>query len=175
MREALADGLTGLYNRRWLNNKLHPLVLRAHRDRQPFSLFMVDVDHFKRYNDHNGHGAGDQALRAVAAAIQGNVRPLDLAARYGGEEFCVVLPYTAARGAKLVGDRLRELIERLKIESDCGELLPGVTVSIGIACLVEGESAEQLLARADAALYEAKDAGRNRVVCSRVGLLGSEL
>jgi diguanylate cyclase (GGDEF)-like protein len=171
-REALADGLTGLYNRRWLNTKLHPLILRAHRDRQPFSLFMIDVDHFKKYNDSNGHAAGDQALRAVAQVIQSNVRPLDLSVRYGGEEFCVVLPYTAMKGAQLVAERVRQKVEEMTINADGGAELPPVTASIGVASLLESESGDQLLARADTALYEAKENGRNRVACSSASLLG---
>ena len=162
-RDAMADGLTGLYNRRWLDKKLRSLVARAHRDHHPLSIMMLDVDHFKRFNDEHGHRAGDCVLRAVAQTFADNVRPLDLSARYGGEEFCILLPYTNVAGAKIAAERVRTTVSNTEVNDDDGTALPVVTVSIGIAGLQPGEDETELVSRADAALYAAKQNGRNRV------------
>ncbi|WP_434581288.1 GGDEF domain-containing protein [Pseudomonas sp. Z5-35] len=159
---ASVDPLTGLANRRTLDQTLHLEWLRAQRSGQPLSVLMIDADHFKALNDRLGHQRGDQALRALAQLIGEHVRrPADLAARYGGEEFSVVLPETTTAGAFSMAQNIREAVEQL----------PGdvpMTVSIGIATWAQGpySELEQLLLAADKALYQAKASGRNRVVCA---------
>lgn len=162
-RMANHDALTGLPNRRSLDTYLGKELSRAQRETLPLSLVMIDVDHFKRYNDAYGHQKGDDCLRQVGAVLtQTLLRPCDVAARYGGEEFVLILPSTAAAGAQDVARRLQRKLAHLHLPhaaSEWGE----VTVSMGIAGAGCGEelSAEQLLSRADAALYQAKEAGRN--------------
>ncbi len=163
-REATMDGLTGLYNRRWLEERLPRLVARFQRSLEPLSVVMIDIDHFKQVNDRFGHVAGDQVLRAVAQAIQRDVRPTDLAARYGGEEMVVLLPDTGLEGARCAAERLRAKVSSLHIEASEGVPLPTVTISLGISTLEAGDSAQSIVDRADAALYRAKREGRNRVV-----------
>jgi len=159
---ASIDSLTGLANRRTLDQMLQQEWLRAQRSGQPLSVLMIDADHFKAFNDRHGHQRGDEALRALAQLIGEHVRrPADLAARYGGEEFSVVLPETTTAGAFTMAQNIREAVEQL----------PGdvpMTVSIGIATWIQGPygELEQLLHAADKALYQAKASGRNRVVCA---------
>ena len=127
---------------------------------------MVDADHFKAFNDRHGHQAGDEALRALAEVISANVhRATDLVARYGGEEFSVVLAETDSEGAKQIAEQIREAVQKLPLV-DVGE--PPMSVSIGIATWTAASdiNLEQLLFNADKALYQAKDGGRNRVVCA---------
>lgn len=158
------DGLTGLANRRTLDQRLRLEWDRAQRSTEPLTLLMIDVDQFKAFNDHHGHQAGDDALRAVAQVIGSNIRrPADLAARYGGEEFAVVLPHTHAAGAQVIAEHIRCGVERLpKVAGAEGP----VTVSIGLSTWDKRSrtSLEQLLLSADQALYEAKGTGRNRIV-----------
>jgi len=161
------DGLTGLYNRRAYDQRVAEVMARCRRSRQPVSVVMFDVDFFKKYNDALGHPQGDECLRQVARALEASVRrPGDLVARYGGEEFVIVLPETDASGAALVASAARAAVRALEIphpESpfDC------VTVSGGLACCDWTDrapaTAKDLLAEADAALYAAKQAGRNTV------------
>jgi len=162
---AVTDGLTGLANRRHFNQTLDREWRRARREIDLVSLLMIDIDHFKGYNDRLGHLAGDECLRRVAQAIGSCVRrPLDLAARYGGEEFAVVLPGTDAAGAMAVAQRVREAVAAAAMpHPDSGKF---VTVSIGIATLrpIADDSETLLIAASDEALYRAKDAGRDRVV-----------
>lgn len=129
---------------------------------------MLDIDHFKRYNDSAGHIAGDQALLAVANIIREQIRDDDQAARFGGEEFLIVLPDTGLKDAQPIAERLRQSVEQASIEDNTGNPLPPVTLSIGLAEWAPFETTEQLIARADAALYQAKHTGRNRVVLSVV-------
>lgn len=168
-REAITDGLTGINNRAWLNRKLPSLASRAERDQHPLSLFMLDVDHFKRFNDRYGHAAGDTVLKFVAHVLSSNVRPLDLTARYGGEEFCVILPYTNSCGARLAAERLLKVLAETPMPEEGGETLPNITVSIGVACIQDGEHWESLIKRADDALYRAKKNGRNRIEMAESG------
>lgn len=161
-----SDGLTGLSNRRHFDEFLLTEWLRGRRNRSELSLLLIDVDHFKAYNDHYGHVMGDDALRAVAKALASvRRRATDLAARYGGEEFAMVLPETGLNGARLLAEKLRLAIEALAIPH--GVLAEGsvVTVSIGVASLVPSEAQEPvaLIEWADRALYQAKNQGRNRV------------
>ncbi len=162
---AITDQLTGLYNRRFLFSQLEPLVQRAQCGGDVVSIMVLDIDHFKRCNDTYGHDVGDGVLREFAARIGSHVRPSDFACRMGGEEFVVIMPRTPGDIACLAADRLRRQV-------CCSPFhVPGlshpleVTVSIGVACAEHAEeTAESLIKRADEGLYEAKRAGRNRVV-----------
>lgn len=162
---ATHDQLTGLANRRRFDDVLASETRRAQREGQPLALLLIDIDYFKRFNDRYGHIAGDECLKAVSAQLQACVRrPPDLVARYGGEELAIVLPNTELAGAQVVAESVLMRLGELNVvhaDSPLGR----VSVSIGVACLCgEGESALTLVAAADRALYEAKAAGRNRVV-----------
>ena len=153
---SVTDELTGLANRRYLLAKLGEEVRRSERSGSAFAMLMIDLDHFKEVNDRHGHQAGDEVLKQCADALKQSVRATDTVARYGGEEFCVVLPYTTSRAAaRCVAERLRKSIDALP------EPVP--STSVGIACWELGSSGADVLHRADAALYKAKAAGRNRV------------
>ena len=161
---AATDALTGLANRRKLDHRLRLEWDRAQRSAEPLTLLMIDVDHFKAFNDRHGHHGGDEALRNVAQVIGSNIRrPADLAARYGGEEFAVVLPATDDRGAWLIAEHIRSGVEHLPRVA--GDERP-ITVSIGLSTWEKrsGMSLEDLMLSADQALYEAKHTGRNRIV-----------
>jgi diguanylate cyclase (GGDEF)-like protein len=167
-RLATIDALTGVANRRSFDDRLDEEFRAAIRDHGSLSLLMLDVDDFKKYNDAYGHIAGDDALRAVAQAARAVVnRPRDLVARYGGEEFAVILSGTDLEGALTVGERIRAELERRRIPHKGNRAAPYVTVSIGAATSDAAHrdlDQRELIARADAALYAAKDGGRNRVV-----------
>ncbi len=152
---AMTDPLTGLPNRRSMFESLDRLVAIAARNAEPFSVAMIDLDHFKDYNDRCGHQAGDQILRDLGAAFTAGIRHQDLVARYGGEEFCVLMPGTTVRGAATLLDHLR----RQQSEGSVAV----VSFSAGIAQWDGHETPDELLARADAALYRAKEHGRDRV------------
>jgi len=162
-RRASVDALTGLHNRGWLDDLLPRQVQRSMREQQPLSLAMLDVDHFKHFNDTYGHQAGDFVLFAVGRVLQASVRPTDLIARYGGEEFTVIMPNTGLDGARVAAERIRTTLESTALVMPDDVALPTVTISVGVAMTVDGDAAPDLLARADGALYEAKHAGRNRV------------
>jgi diguanylate cyclase (GGDEF)-like protein len=162
-RDAMVDGLTSVFNRRWLDERLPRFIRRFQIDASPISVLMVDVDFFKRFNDTYGHAAGDQVLIAVARTMAQCIRPTDYVVRYGGEEFVVVLPSTDQQGALITAERLRAAMSRATVEVEDRLSLPAVTVSIGAATLRSPEEAPALLARADQALYRAKQGGRNRV------------
>ncbi len=156
------DPLTGLQNRRSLMANLAGMVERARQGGGLLSLVMIDVDHFKKYNDTHGHPAGDAALQAVAVTLNSHLRGHDIAARYGGEEFVVLLPDTTVAAARKTAERLREAVAATAIRQE-GQPLPGVTASFGLAHLEAPQDGDALLATADAALYRAKLAGRNCV------------
>jgi diguanylate cyclase (GGDEF)-like protein len=158
-REAITDALTGLYNRRWLDQRLPRLIARHLRAQRALSLLAIDIDHFKRFNDDFGHATGDRVLALVASTVLEQLRPTDLAVRYGGEEFFVVLPETALEGALVAAERLRARIEAAR----CHGIERAITVSIGVSQLVPPEDAPAIQARADQKLYLAKSRGRNRV------------
>lgn len=162
-QNAKIDVLTGLHNRRWLAEMLPRIVERATRSHRPFSLMMIDADHFKQFNDRHGHLAGDNALRHIAQIIQRQIRPSDFAARYGGEEFTVLLPETTTTQAQIVAQRLCQAMGAATIKNIDGATLPAISVSIGISQLIPGQGAEALIAAADQVLYRAKQEGRNRV------------
>ncbi|MBV7553681.1 sensor domain-containing diguanylate cyclase [Pseudomonas sp. PDM28] len=163
---AATDALTGVANRRSLDQTLRHEWFRAQRSGKPLSLLMIDADHFKAFNDRHGHQAGDEALRALAEVISANVhRPTDLVARYGGEEFSVILAETGSDGARQIAEHIREAVQKLPLV-EAGE--QPMSVSIGIATWTAASeiTLEQLLFSADKALYQAKERGRNRVVCA---------
>jgi len=163
---SLRDALTGVANRRRFDEALLAEWRRSARERQPLSLVMADIDHFKEFNDSYGHLAGDGCLKAVATALQDGVhRPHDLLARFGGEEFAVLLPNTDAAGAQLLAEELRRRVEVLNIAHERSSVATVVSLSLGIKTLVPDEksSITELLQGADAALYSAKQRGRNQV------------
>jgi two-component system chemotaxis family response regulator WspR len=167
-RLSTVDGLTGLANRRRFDELLEHECRRARREGAPLALIMTDVDFFKKYNDGYGHQGGDECLRRVAAVLaQGARRPADLAARYGGEEFALVLPQTTLEGAVIVAETLRSGVSALNILHSGSSVASHVTLSLGVA-VAEPDSPHlepaALIEQADAALYEAKRAGRNRFV-----------
>jgi diguanylate cyclase (GGDEF)-like protein len=163
-RTAVSDELTGLHNRRWLREMFPRQLERSSRQGEPVCLVMADIDHFKKLNDTFGHLAGDEVLRRVARTFLEQLRPSDLCARYGGEEIAVLLPDTGLAAAITVADRLRAAIAHASIRLADGQALPPVTISMGVAEFRPGEDLVQLLSNADAALYRAKELGRNRVV-----------
>ena len=159
------DPLTGLHNRRWMNEMFLRQIDRSARSGEALSLAVIDIDHFKSVNDRHGHLAGDQVLAQIARMMQNHFRPSDLLARYGGEEFCVLLPAADVGAASAALDRLRASIERTPIPLSEGEPLP-VTVSSGVAQWREGWSLDDIVRSADQALYRAKNEGRNRVIAA---------
>jgi diguanylate cyclase (GGDEF)-like protein len=160
-RMANVDGLTGVRNRRWLDVAFARQLAQATREAHPTSLLMIDLDHFKQLNDRHGHLIGDDVLCLTARRLAAHVRPQDLLARYGGEEFVVMLPETATADAIAVAERLRLAVAATDPAPQ--QPLPAATVSIGVASVQGSSSIQALVAAADAALYRAKRAGRNRV------------
>lgn len=163
--QSIRDSLTGLYNRRYMEDSLEREVTRARRHGHPLAVVMLDLDHFKEYNDDAGHGAGDAALAAVGRFLRESTRADDFACRYGGEEFLLLWPTMTLDGAVRRADDLRQGIRELAVRE--GErTLPGVTVSIGVTVLGSGadEDADSAVRRADNALYRAKNGGRDRVM-----------
>jgi diguanylate cyclase (GGDEF)-like protein len=169
LRFAFTDFLTGLKTRGYFEQQLDLELARAERRGTPVAILMIDIDHFKRLNDTHGHQAGDVVLRDVAAILTRDLREIDTAARYGGEEFILLLPETDLPGAKLVAQRLRAAVEQANFftgaRTAAGEETEHVTISIGVALFPEeARFKRDLLEASDAALYEAKAQGRNRVV-----------
>jgi diguanylate cyclase (GGDEF)-like protein len=168
---SITDTLTGVYNRRYFDRKCTQETEAARRYLSPVSFLMIDFDHFKMFNDLNGHTAGDWALRKVASTLINATRRVDIVARYGGEEFCLILPNTSKDDAREVAGKLRRAVESERISG--GTQFPGefLTISIGVGCFPEdGETDSAVLEAADKALYHAKRAGRNRVVAYSGGM-----
>jgi diguanylate cyclase (GGDEF)-like protein len=165
-KAAYLDSLTGVHNRRWLNKAFPREVERCQTNNEPLSFAFIDIDFFKNFNDQHGHLAGDIVLRAIAQALTRVLRPTDLLARYGGEEFAIVFPRADASVALVVAERLRKAVSKLALRSYDGTPLPPVSLSAGLATMLADDTVESLLARADKALYSAKDSGRDKVVAA---------
>lgn len=165
--EAITDGLTGLFLKRYFQIQLDTELKRAKRHRRNVAILMLDIDHFKKVNDTYGHPVGDVVLKGVAGVIKTTVREIDLVSRYGGEEVAIILPDTTGDQAQAIAERIRERVAGRRFDCDGAAL--GVTVSIGVFSVAGGGavSPEDAIKNADAALYRAKEAGRNRVVVSR--------
>lgn len=162
---AVTDGLTGLHNRRYLDSHLQTLFDRAVARRRPLSLMITDLDRFKAINDTYGHDGGDDVLREFAHRLRKNVRGIDLACRFGGEEFVVVMPDTEGAVAEKVAERIRAEIARSPFSVGREGKTAEVTISVGVSSVLKGsDTVDGLIKRADIALYEAKNSGRNRVV-----------
>jgi len=162
-RQAMTDGLTGLYNFRFFQDHLNKELARAKRKGEKLSIVMVDIDYFKEFNDRYGHDMGDQILKTLGLTLPKLLRSADLAARYGGEEFVILLPDTDTEGARQVGEKLRRTLSEIKIRGDRGIQL-SITVSIGIATFPDhGSSPSEVIKAADIALYNSKSKGRNCV------------
>ena len=171
-RLAFIDGLTGLHNRRYFDERFASELERARRNRSSLALALIDVDHFKRYNDRYGHQSGDDCLRAVAVALRTMLkRPGDVVCRYGGEEFACLLPETDAAGAHAVAEQLERAVRTLGIAHDGSDVAQVVTISQGIVVGVPGERDEKvvMLTRADTELYRAKKDGRDRYCLAELG------
>ena len=158
---ARTDALTGLYNRRAFDDELHRRTAEWQRRKIVFALMMIDVDHFKKFNDQHGHPAGDEVLRRVAGVLQHTMREMDLVTRYGGEEFAIILPVTNLQESLRAAERARQAIAESSFSFEGAELK--VTVSIGVAQIFDTEDEATLVKRSDSALYAAKSAGRNRI------------
>lgn len=165
-QQAMTDGLTGVYNRRWLDDMIPRLLQRSEHDGLPFCVLMIDVDHFKKFNDNYGHSVGDKTLCVIADTLVKKVRPIDLVARYGGEEFCVLLPETDLENGAIAGERIRKAIHEIEICDSNNTLIPRISISAGLAGRRAGENSDELLKRADQALYRAKEQGRDRLETS---------
>ncbi len=169
LQYATIDALTNLNNRRQFEIRLNQEIATTKRQNNPLCAMMIDIDFFKKVNDTYGHASGDAVLRGVASIIKSALRESDIPARYGGEEFAVLLPYTHIDEAKVVGERLRKSVEETPINIDVEGIETKsicVTISMGLAEFNSSESGEELFERADKALYEAKESGRNRVCLS---------
>lgn len=166
-REAMTDGLTGLANRKSFDEHVEALSTECDTAGQIFTLLILDIDHFKSFNDNYGHQVGDQVLRLVARTLTDGIKGKDFASRYGGEEFCILLPETNLDHGIAVAESLRKaLASKEVINRSNGEPLGRITMSIGVAQYYEHESVEKLIERADAALYTAKHNGRNQVAAA---------
>ncbi|MDD3288517.1 MAG: GGDEF domain-containing protein [Alphaproteobacteria bacterium] len=164
-KDSLVDPLTEIGNRKYFNNELARATLEASENKTDLALLMIDIDHFKKFNDNYGHLIGDQVLRLVAHTLVENLKGRDIIARYGGEEFVIMLPQTRVGDAEKVANQLRNVLATKQIQRKrTGETLGIVTISIGVTGYYPHEDPEGFIARADTALYEAKETGRNKVV-----------
>ena len=163
--EAMTDGLTAVANRKFFDFRLREDAMSAMEVGENLCLVMIDIDHFKRFNDTYGHPMGDQVLRLVARVIADNVKGRDTPARYGGEEFAVILPNTSLADAATVAEQLRRAVSKRRVtRRDTMQDLGSVTMSLGVSQFRPGEQLQHFIDRADAALYQAKRAGRDRVL-----------
>ncbi|MBA3455073.1 MAG: sensor domain-containing diguanylate cyclase, partial [Deltaproteobacteria bacterium] len=163
---AMIDGLTGLFMRRYFDARIEEEVERSKRYGTPFSVLMMDVDDFKKLNDEHGHLIGDRVLRQIANTVKAQLRGVDTAARYGGEEIAVILPRSDMVASYNVGERIRAAIAELRVTTDSEPpMVLSVTASFGVAAYPESKAkdGEDLIRRADRALYRAKKTGKNRV------------
>jgi len=164
-RESMLDPLTKIYNRKSFDEGLSRSMSEADEDGTPMALLLLDIDHFKSFNDSYGHQTGDQVLRLVAMTLKSNIKGKDIVARYGGEEFAAILPTTDLEGAIILADNIRKAIQAKELlKRSTNEKLGRITASVGVALYRQGESPSSLIERADRCLYAAKHAGRNRVI-----------
>jgi diguanylate cyclase len=164
-KESLTDPLTGIANRKALDEAIRQALAQSAQQPEPMALLLCDIDHFKAFNDNWGHQTGDQVLRLVASCLSESVKGRDTAARYGGEEFAVLLRGTGLEDATLVAEQIRETVENKKlVKKSTGDVLGSITISIGVAEFGADEAADSVIRRADACLYGAKQHGRNLVV-----------
>lgn len=164
-RESMLDPLTKIANRKSFDEGIEAAIAEASAGHNPLCLMLVDIDHFKTFNDTYGHQTGDQVLRLVAMTLKSNIKGKDLAARYGGEEFVAILPSTDLEGALIVAENVRKAIQAKELlKRSTNEKLGRVTASFGVAAFRQADTAASLIERADRCLYAAKHAGRNRVV-----------
>jgi diguanylate cyclase len=163
--ESLTDSLTGISNRKHFEEMLVKAIDHAARHTKPLALIIIDIDHFKRFNDTFGHLTGDQVLRLVGVTMRERVKSQATLARFGGEEFGVILPDTTLEAARAIAEQIREnVMSRELVKRSTGESLGKVTISLGIAAFRKGDTAVSLLERADQCMFVAKRAGRNRTV-----------
>ena len=170
-RLAITDGLTGLHNRRYFEERLDEEIHRSRRYDRPMSIIMIDIDFFKQFNDTCGHLKGDDVLRQLSHILQDHTRETDITARYGGEEFVMILPETSLESSRMLGERIRQAVDKAVFEGE--ERIPAknITVSVGVSCLTDDEAGYDALDRADRALYKSKQAGKNLVtVLTKEGL-----
>jgi diguanylate cyclase (GGDEF)-like protein len=161
---SITDSLTGLPNRRYLEERLAEELNRSKRYDYPMSFLMIDIDDFKAYNDKNGHQAGDVALQITAHCLKGALRAADVASRYGGEEFCILLPQTAVAEAGVIADRIRQRVSTTEFPHGKAQPLGHVTISVGVSTFTKNiETSENIIAAADRALYQAKSMGKDRI------------
>lgn len=159
---AITDGLTGLYNHRHFQGLLKQEIARSHRYGYPVGLLLIDIDHFKIFNDTYGHQVGDEVLKVVASTLKKNVRLTDAVARYGGEEMTIILPHTSLDDAGVVAEKIRRAVEKLELPA--GGKTVKITISIGVAAYPDcAAEQQQLIQEADDAMYRAKENGRNQV------------
>jgi len=165
-RESMLDPLTKIFNRKSFDEGMLKSFADAGENGKPLCLMLLDIDHFKRFNDTWGHQTGDQVLRLVAMTLKSNIKGKDMAARYGGEEFAAILPETDLEGAMIVADNIRKAVQAKELlKRSTNEKLGRITASFGVAAYKPGDSPSSLIERADRCLYAAKHAGRNRVFC----------
>jgi diguanylate cyclase (GGDEF)-like protein len=165
--QSIRDPLTGLFNRRFMEESLELELRRAARNQRPLGVIMIDLDHFKHFNDTFGHEAGDTLLRELGSLLQNNIRGEDIACRYGGEEFTLILPEGSFEITRQRADFLREAIKHIDVQHR-GQPLGRITASMGVAVFPEhGRTGKSLLESADAALYRSKNDGRDRVTAAK--------
>ena len=172
LKHATMDALTGFYNRHQLEERIKQETSKAKRQNTPLCVIMTDIDFFKRVNDTYGHAAGDLVLQTVSKTIRSKLREYDIAGRYGGEEFALLLPNTRTEEAIMVAERLRKAVENKKVDfskinSEKTNATINVTISSGIYEFKKSDTSDDLLKKADKALYEAKESGRNRIVVNK--------
>ena len=164
-RESMLDPLTKIANRKSFDEGMDKAIAEANASNDPLCLMLIDIDHFKNFNDTYGHQTGDQVLRLVAMTLKSNIKGKDLAARYGGEEFVAILPSTDLEGAVIVAENIRKAIQAKELlKRSTNEKLGRITASFGVAAFRPNDTAASLIERADRCLYAAKHAGRNRVI-----------
>lgn len=164
-REAMTDALTGIANRKYFDIHLRTSVLHAMENGAPLTLVLVDIDHFKKFNDNYGHQTGDDVLRLVAHTLASNIKGRDTAARYGGEEFGIILPDTMLETGRILAEKIRTSISSKRFrKKQTGEELSSITISLGLAQYRPGEALVDFIQRSDDALYQAKRTGRNKAV-----------